>query len=68
MVDINAVVESFFAALKNELVYRSVFVSRAQARRATFEYASRSTTAGAAIARSGTARLPATRPCNAQAR
>jgi putative transposase len=34
----NAVAESFFAALKNELVYRSVFTTRAQARRAIFEY------------------------------
>lgn len=34
----NAVAESFFAALKNELIYRNVWASRAQARRAIFEY------------------------------
>jgi len=34
----NAVAESFFAALKNELIYRNVWATRAEARRATFEY------------------------------
>jgi transposase InsO family protein len=34
----NAVAETFFAALKNELIYRNVWVTRAEARRATFEY------------------------------
>jgi len=34
----NVVAESFFAALKNELVYRSVFATRAEARQAIFEY------------------------------
>jgi transposase InsO family protein len=34
----NAVAESFFAALKNELIYRNVWATRAQARRAIFEY------------------------------
>jgi transposase InsO family protein len=34
----NAVVESFFAALKNELIYRSVWATRAEARQAIFEY------------------------------
>lgn len=34
----NAVAESFFAALKNELIYRNVWATRAEARRAVFEY------------------------------
>ena len=34
----NAVAESWFAALKNELIYRNVWATRAEARRATFEY------------------------------
>lgn len=34
----NAVVESFFATLKVELVHETVFATRAQARRAIFEY------------------------------
>jgi putative transposase len=34
----NAMAESFFAALKNELVHRSVFPTRAHARRAVAEY------------------------------
>jgi transposase InsO family protein len=34
----NAMAESFFAALKNELVYRTVFPTRAHARRAIAEY------------------------------
>jgi len=34
----NALAESFFSALKNELVYRTVFATRAQARRAVAEY------------------------------
>ena len=34
----NAVVESFFATLKKELVYRQQFLSRAQATQAIFEY------------------------------
>jgi transposase InsO family protein len=34
----NAVSESFFAALKNELIYRNVWATRAEARRAIFEY------------------------------
>jgi transposase InsO family protein len=34
----NAVAESFFAALKNELVYRSTWGTRAQARREVFEW------------------------------
>lgn len=34
----NALAESFFAALKNELVYRTVFATRAKARRAIAEY------------------------------
>ncbi len=34
----NAVVESFFATLKLELVYRCVFRTRAEARMAIFEY------------------------------
>jgi len=34
----NAVAETFFAALKNELIYRNVWATRAEARRATFEY------------------------------
>ena len=34
----NAMAESFFAALKNELVYRTVFATRDQARLAIAEY------------------------------
>jgi transposase InsO family protein len=34
----NAMAESFFAALKNELVHRTVFVTRDQARLAIAEY------------------------------
>jgi len=34
----NALAESFFAALKNELVYRTVFSTRRKARRAIAEY------------------------------
>ena len=34
----NAMAESFFAALKNELIYRTVFPTRAKARRAIAEY------------------------------
>lgn len=34
----NAVAESFFASLKNECVYRRVFATRAEARRAIFDY------------------------------
>lgn len=34
----NAVSESWFAALKNELIYRNVWATRAEARRAIFEY------------------------------
>jgi putative transposase len=34
----NAMAESFFAALKNELVYRTVFSTRAKARQAVAEY------------------------------
>ena len=34
----NAVGESFFAALKNELIYRIVLPNRAAARTAVFEY------------------------------
>lgn len=34
----NAVAESFFATLKNELIYRNIWATRAQARRAIFEY------------------------------
>lgn len=34
----NAVSESFFASLKNELIYRNVWATRAEARRAVFEY------------------------------
>ena len=34
----NALAESFFASLKNELVYRTVFPSRAKARTAIAEY------------------------------
>jgi len=34
----NAVIESFFATLKKELVYREQFLSRAQATQAIFEY------------------------------
>jgi transposase InsO family protein len=34
----NALAESFFASLKNELVHRTVFPTRAKARRATAEY------------------------------
>ena len=34
----NAMAESFFAALKNELVYRTVFPTRAKARTAIAEY------------------------------
>jgi putative transposase len=34
----NAVAESFFGTLKEELVYRRVFPTRAHARRAIFEY------------------------------
>jgi transposase InsO family protein len=34
----NAVAESFFAALKSELVYRSVWRTRAEARRGVFEW------------------------------
>jgi putative transposase len=34
----NAVCESWFAALKNELIYRNTYATRAQARRAIFEY------------------------------
>ena len=34
----NAVAESWFAALKNELIYRNVWATRAKARRAVFEY------------------------------
>ena len=34
----NAMAESFFASLKNELVYRTVFPTRANARRAVAEY------------------------------
>jgi transposase InsO family protein len=34
----NAVAESFFSTLKAELVYRTDFVSRSQARALVFEY------------------------------
>ena len=34
----NAMAESFFAALKNELVYRTAFPTQAHARRAVAEY------------------------------
>ncbi len=34
----NALAESFFAALKNELVHRTVFPTREHARRAIAEY------------------------------
>jgi transposase InsO family protein len=34
----NALAESFFSALKNELVYRTVFATRSKARRAVAEY------------------------------
>lgn len=34
----NAIAESFFSALKNELVYRTVFPTRKHARRAIVEY------------------------------
>jgi putative transposase len=34
----NALAESFFGALKNELVHRMVFATRAKARRAIAEY------------------------------
>jgi transposase InsO family protein len=34
----NAVADSFFASLKNELIYRGVWSIRAEARRAVFEY------------------------------
>jgi len=34
----NAIAESFFATLKKELVYRSSFATRAQARSSIFEY------------------------------
>ena len=34
----NALAESFFAALKNELVYRTVFATQEKARRAVAEY------------------------------
>ena len=34
----NALAESFFASLKNELVYRTVFASQDRARRAVAEY------------------------------
>ena len=34
----NAMAESFFAALKNELVYRTMFATRDQARLAIAEY------------------------------
>ena len=34
----NALAESFFAALKNELVYRTVFPTQKHARRAIAEY------------------------------
>jgi len=34
----NAVAESWFAALKNELIYCNVWATRAEARRAVFEY------------------------------
>ena len=34
----NALAESFFASLKNELVYRTAFPTRARARRAIAEY------------------------------
>jgi transposase InsO family protein len=34
----NAVAESFFASLKNELIYRTVWATRAEARRGVFEY------------------------------
>ena len=34
----NAVAESFFATLKEELLYRGVWPTRAAARRAIFEY------------------------------
>jgi transposase InsO family protein len=34
----NAVAESFFASLKNELIYRGIWSTRAEARRAVFEY------------------------------
>jgi transposase InsO family protein len=40
--------ESFFGSLKNELVHRTTFPTRAAARRAIFEYVEASTTAGAA--------------------
>lgn len=34
----NAVAESFFATLKNELIYRNIWATRAHARRGVFEY------------------------------
>lgn len=34
----NALAESFFGALKNELVYRTVFATQAKARAAVAEY------------------------------
>ena len=34
----NALAESFFASLKNELIYRNVWATRASARRGVFEY------------------------------
>ena len=34
----NAVAESFFATLKVELVYETLFITRAQARQEIFEY------------------------------
>jgi transposase InsO family protein len=34
----NAVAESFFASLKNELIYPGIWATRTEARRAVFEY------------------------------
>ena len=34
----NSMAESFFAALKNELIYRTAFTTRQSARRAIVEY------------------------------
>jgi putative transposase len=36
--DINAVAESFFATLKNEMYYQTVFATRAEARTAVVDY------------------------------
>ena len=53
----NALAESFFGALKNELIYRTVYPTREKARRAIAEYIEGSTIDSAFIRASAT-RLP----------